>query len=58
MRATIEFDDVLYRRLKVEAVRRGRTGRGLVSDAVRYSLDATRQSVATERHRAVTRAAP
>ena len=38
MKATIEFDDALYRRLKVEAARRGRTVRDLVADGVRHVL--------------------
>jgi hypothetical protein len=40
MKATIEFDDALYRRLKVEAARRGRTVRELVAEGVRHVLDA------------------
>ena len=40
MKATIDFDDVLYRRLKMEAARRGRTVRELVAEGVRYVLDA------------------
>ena len=40
MKATIDFDDQLYRRLKVEAARRGRTVRELVADGVRRVLDA------------------
>ena len=40
MKATIDFDDVLYRRLKIEAARRGRTVRDLVSEGVRNLLDA------------------
>ena len=40
MKATIDFDDALYRRLKVEAARRGRTVRELVAEGVRYVLDA------------------
>ncbi|GMV10673.1 MAG TPA: hypothetical protein PKC83_08495 [Gemmatimonadaceae bacterium] len=39
MKATIDFDDALYRRLKVEAARRGRTVRELVAEGVRYVLD-------------------
>jgi len=39
MKATIDFDDQLYRRLKVEAARRGRTVRELVTDGVRHVLD-------------------
>ncbi len=40
MKATIEFDDTRYRRLKIEAARRGRTVRELVADGVRHVLDA------------------
>ena len=39
MKATIDFDERLYRRLKVEAARRGRTVRELVAEGVRYVLD-------------------
>lgn len=39
MKATIDFDPVLYRRLKVEAARRGRTVRDLVAEGVRAVLD-------------------
>lgn len=39
MKATIDFDPVLYRRLKVEAARRGRTVRDLVAEGVRSVLD-------------------
>ena len=38
MKATVEFDDALYRRLKVEAARRDRTIRDLVADGVRHVL--------------------
>ena len=38
MKATIDFDESLYRRLKVEAARRGRTVRELVAEGVRYVL--------------------
>ena len=38
MKATVEFDDALYRRLKVEAARRGRTIRDLIADGVRHVL--------------------
>ena len=38
MKATIDFDEALYRRLKVEAARRGRTIRDLVTDGVRHVL--------------------
>ncbi len=39
MKATIDFEERLYRRLKIEAARRGRTIRELVEDGVRYVLD-------------------
>ncbi len=39
MKATIDFDDQLYRRLKVEAAKQGRTVRELVTEGVRYVLD-------------------
>ena len=39
-KATIEFEDLLYRRLKVEAARRGRTVRDLVAEGLRHVLDA------------------
>ena len=45
MKATIDFDDALYRRLKVEAARRGRTVRELVAEGVRYVLDAVLASL-------------
>jgi plasmid stability protein len=40
MKATIDIDEGLYRRLKMEAARRGRTVRELVAEGVRYVLDA------------------
>ena len=40
MKATIDFDDALYRRLKIEAARCGRTVRELVAEGVRQVLDA------------------
>ncbi len=40
MKATIDFDDRLYRRLKVEAARRGRTIKDLVDEGVRLVLSA------------------
>lgn len=43
MKATIDFDDALYRRLKIEAARRGRTIRELVADGVRHVLDTSDQ---------------
>ncbi len=39
MKATIDFDENLYRRLKIEAARSGRTVRELVAEGVRYVLD-------------------
>jgi hypothetical protein len=45
MKATIDFDDALYRRLKVEAARRGRTVRDLVAEGVRMALDAPPSAV-------------
>lgn len=44
MKATFDFDDVLYRRLKVEAARRGQTIRELVALGVRYIVDAPERS--------------
>jgi hypothetical protein len=41
MKATIEFDDDLYRRLKIEAARRGSTIRELVAEGVRSVLGET-----------------
>ncbi|HUF12661.1 MAG TPA: hypothetical protein VMN78_06160 [Longimicrobiales bacterium] len=38
MKATIDFDEALYRRLKIEAARRGRTIRELVDEGVRRVL--------------------
>ena len=40
MKATIDFEPALYRRLKMEAARRGRTIRDLVADGVRRVLAA------------------
>ena len=40
MKATIDLDESLYRRLKVEAVRRGRTVRELVAEGIRAVIDA------------------
>ena len=40
MKATVEFDDALFRRLKIEAARRGRTIRDLVAEGVLRVLDA------------------
>lgn len=40
MKATIDLDEALYRRLKVEAARRGRTVRDLVADGIRAVIDA------------------
>lgn len=38
MKATIDIDAVLYRQLKVEAARSGRTIRGLVDEGLRHVL--------------------
>lgn len=38
MKATIDFDESLYRRLKIEAATRGRTIRDLVDEGVRLVL--------------------
>lgn len=38
MKATIDFNETLYRRLKIEAARRGRTIRDLVEEGVRTVL--------------------
>ena len=40
MKATIDLDETLYRRLKVEAARRGRTVHELVADGIRAVIDA------------------
>lgn len=40
MKATIEFDDALYRQLKAEAALRGRTVKDLVAEAVQHVLAA------------------
>lgn len=39
MKATIDFDERLYRRLKMEAAGRGRTIRDLVDEGIRRLLD-------------------
>ncbi len=39
MKATIDFEETLYRRLKIEAARRGGTIRELVEEGVRYVLN-------------------
>ncbi len=46
MKATIDFDDRLYRRLKIEAARRGRTIKDLVDEGVRLVLSAPSASTA------------
>ncbi|MFN8581400.1 MAG: hypothetical protein U0163_10540 [Gemmatimonadaceae bacterium] len=48
MKATIDFDEALYRRLKVEAARRGRSIRDLVADGVRYVLSSPSSPVAPQ----------
>ena len=40
MKATIDLDEALYRRLKIEAARRGRTVRELVAEGIRAVIDA------------------
>lgn len=47
MKATIDFDDALYRRLKVVAAQRGRTVRELVAEGVRYVLNTPLEPAAT-----------
>jgi hypothetical protein len=51
MKATIDFDPELYRRLKVEAARRGRTVREMVAEGVHLILaaPATPVPVASDR---------
>lgn len=49
MKATIDFEERLYRRLKIEAARRGRTIRELVEDGVRYVLDLAPEASAEEK---------
>ncbi len=39
MKATIDLDEGLYRRLKMEAARRGRTVRELVAEGIRVVID-------------------
>jgi hypothetical protein len=41
VKATIDFDPVLFQRLKVEAARRGRTIKDLVAEGVRTVLGQT-----------------
>ncbi len=38
MKATVDIDPALYRRLKVEAARRGRTIRDMVAEGLRHVL--------------------
>ena len=45
MKATIDLDDTLYRRLKVEAARRGRTIRELVADGVERVLQTPEETL-------------
>lgn len=40
MKITVDLDDTLYRNLKVQAARHGRTVRELVADGIRYVLAA------------------
>lgn len=44
MKATIDLDEALYRRLKVEAARRGRTVRELVAEGIRAVIDVPPQA--------------
>lgn len=44
MKATIDFEEALYRRLKMEAARRGGTIRELVEEGVRYVLSNPREA--------------
>lgn len=46
MKATIEFDDHLYRRLKATAALRGNTVKELVTEGVRRILDESPQNEA------------
>jgi hypothetical protein len=48
MKATIEFEDDLYRRLKATAAMRGKKVRELVNDAVRKSLQSAWNPVADD----------
>lgn len=48
MKATIDLDDSLYRRLKVEAARRGATVRELVAEGIRRVLETPPASTASE----------
>jgi hypothetical protein len=51
MKATIEFDDELYRRLKSTAALRGKKVRELVNDAVRDSLQNPWSPIADASHK-------
>jgi hypothetical protein len=51
MKATIEFEERLYRRLKAEAALRGRTVKELVAEGVRRVLDAPEAPARTARRR-------
>jgi plasmid stability protein len=48
MKVTIDLDEGLYRRFKVEAARRGRTVRELVADGIRVILDAPQRGSSSE----------
>lgn len=52
MKATIDFDERLYRRLKARAALRGRTVKELVAEGVRRVLDEERPSSAGADRRA------
>jgi len=48
MKATIDFDPLLYRQLKAEAALRGRTLRDMVDEGVRLVLGTPRTAVVRE----------
>ncbi|MEO7458268.1 MAG: hypothetical protein ABIY52_18560 [Gemmatimonadaceae bacterium] len=47
MKATIDLDEALYRRLKMEAARRGRTVRELVAEGIRIVIESPDHTGAT-----------
>jgi predicted transcriptional regulator len=48
MKTTISIDDALYRRLKVEAARRGQTVRDLVTEGITHVLETPPARAATD----------
>lgn len=50
MKATIEFDDRLYRRLKIEAASRNKKIREMVEEGVRMVLDGVQQGSMADKH--------